>query len=74
MRKREDLLKALEESEKVVLELREKEAPTKEDVTAVNVACDDIDTITAELEADERSERALADIRKPQVQKPKQPK
>ena len=73
MRKREDLLKALEEQEKKLQELRSTENPTAEDLKAVNVVCDDIEAINAELEADARSERALADIRKPDGPEPKQP-
>ncbi len=73
MRNREDLLKALEEQQKKLQELRSTENPTGDDLKAVNVVCDDIQAITDELEADERSERALADIRKPQGEKPQQP-
>ena len=73
MRNKEDLLRSLEEQEKKLLEIRNKEEPTSEDVTAMNAACDDIEAINAELDADERSERALADIRKPDGEKPKQP-
>jgi len=72
MRKREDLLRALEEQEKKLLEYRDKEDQTADDLKAVNVICDDIEAINAELDTQERSERAVASIRKPAGEKPKQ--
>ena len=71
MRKKEDLLRALEEQEKKLLEYRENETPTAEDHIAANAVCDDIEAITAELDAGERSERAISDLRRPDAPPPK---
>ena len=73
MKNREDLLRSLEEQEKKLLEYRDKEDQTVDDLKAVNAICDDIEAINAELDTQERSERALADIRKPGGEKPEQP-
>ena len=72
MRKREDLLRSLEEQEKKLLEYRENTAPTVEDNLKANAICDDIDAINAELDTQERTERSLKDLRKPEGDKPKQ--
>ena len=66
MRKREDLLRSLEEQEKKLLEYRENTEPTAEDHLKANAICDDIEAINAELETQERTERSLKDIRKPE--------
>lgn len=73
MKNREDLLRALEEQEKKLLEYRDKEEQTADDLKAVNTICDDIEAINAELDTQERSDRALTDLRKPEGEKPKQP-
>ena len=72
MRKLEDLKKALEEQEKKLLEYREIKEPTAEDHKAANAVCDDIEAITAEIDAQDRTERALQGIRKPEEERPKQ--
>ena len=72
MKNREDLLRSLEEQERKLLEYRDKEDQTVDDLKAVNAICDDIEAINAELNTQERTERALADIRKPEAGKPKQ--
>jgi len=72
MRKREDLLRSLEEQEKKLLEYRENTAPTAEDHLKANAICDDIEAINAELDTQERTERSLKDLRKPEGDKPKQ--
>lgn len=73
MAKKEDLLRALEEQEKRLLELLDKEDRTSEEVTEMTGLCDDVEVINKELVAINRSEGAVADIRKPQGDKPKQP-
>lgn len=72
MRKKEDLLRQLEELEKRLLEYRDKEDPTAEDIRAVNAVCDDIEAVNAEIDTVDRAERAMGEIRKPQGEKPKQ--
>jgi HK97 family phage major capsid protein len=73
MKKREDLLRSLEELEKKLLEYRDKEGQTAEDVKAVNAVCDDIEAVNAELDTLERTDRALQGLRKPQGDPPKSP-
>jgi len=70
MRKREDLLRQLEEQETKLLEFREKEDQTLEDLKAINAICDDIEALNAEIETQERAERALKDLRRPQGEAP----
>lgn len=66
MTHKEDLQRQLQELEAKLLEFREKEEHTAEDVKAANTVCDDIERINEELEADERAERAIANIRRPE--------
>lgn len=72
MRKKEDLLRSLEEQEKKLLEFRDKTEQTAEDLKMVNSICDDIEAINAELDTIDRSERALKDLRRPTGETPKQ--
>ena len=72
MRKRDDLLRQLEEQEKKLLEYRDKEEQTPEDLKAVNSICDDIEALNAEIDTVERSERAISDMRRPEEAPPKQ--
>jgi len=72
MRKKEDLLRQLEELESKLLEYRDKEDPTAEDIQAVNGVCDDIEAINAEIDTADRAERAMGDIRRPQGEAPRQ--
>ena len=71
MRKKEDLLRTLEEQEGKLLAYRDKTDQSTEDLKAVNGICDDIEAINAELDTIDRSERALKDLRKPQGDKPR---
>lgn len=65
MSKREDLQKQLQELEAKLLEFRDKEDQTLEDLKAVNEVCDQIEEIRERLNTMERAEQAVADIRKP---------
>ena len=70
MKKREDLLRQLEELEGKLLEFRGKDEQTLDDLKAVNKLCDDIEAINAEIETQERAETALRGLRRPTGEPP----
>jgi HK97 family phage major capsid protein len=65
MTRKEDLQRQLQEQEAKLLAFRAIEKPTAEDAKSANTVCDDIDRIQAELQTEERADKAIAGIRKP---------
>lgn len=65
MTKKEDLQKQLQELEARLLEFQEKEEPTEEDLKTVNEVCDQIEEVRERIKILERTEEAVAAIRKP---------
>ena len=65
MAKKEDLQKSLQELEARLIELRDKEEQTLEDLKTVNEVCDQIEEVHERINTLERAEEAVAAIRKP---------
>lgn len=65
MTKKEDLQKQLQELEAKLQPILDKEDRTLEDVKEINTLCDQIEVITGYIEAEERGQKAVKDLRRP---------